>query len=187
MTGRAAPTGGSRPRGDVPSKGTAVPRSNGGGGYYPPYNGGYYPPYCCGYYPYYPYYGWGWGWGWGFGLSWYYDPFWYWYPGYWGYPGYGYEYGYGYGGEVYYDGNVKLKIQPKNAEVFVDGYYVGIVDDFDGMWQDLKLSADPNGRLSHKIEVRAPGAQPLTFDVRLLPGQSITYRGDLIAPAAPKR
>jgi hypothetical protein len=193
-TGRAVPAGASRPRGDAPAKGTAVPRGSvpggGGGGYYPGYPGYYPPNYYGGYYPYYPYWGYGWGWGWGFGLSWYYDPFWF--SGYWGYPGYDYGGygGYGYyagAGQVYYSGNVKLKIKPKGAEVFVDGYYVGIVDDFDGMFQDLQLSADPNGRATHKIEVRAPGAQPLTFEVRLLPGQSIAYRGELVTTSAPKR
>jgi hypothetical protein len=155
-----------------------------GGGYYPPH-GGYYPPYGGGYYPgwggYYPWWGWGGYFGWGFGLSWYYDPFWfgaYGYPGYWDNPGYGYGY-VGGDGQPYFTGDVKLKIKPKDAEVFVDGYYVGIVDDFDGMFQQLKLSGDPNGRISHRIEIRAPGAQPLTFEVRLQPGQTITYRGEL--------
>jgi hypothetical protein len=41
--------------------------------------------------------------------------------------------------------------------------------------------------VAHKIEVRAPGAQPLTFEVRLQPGQSISYRGELQTTAGPKR
>ena len=189
-----------RPRGGAPVRGVAVPRSSvpnggGGGGYYPPgYWGGYYPyypPYWGSYYP-----GWGWGGylGWGFGLSWYYDPFWwggYPYSVYVGYPGYGYadDPGYGYAaepGDVYYNGSIKLKVKPKRAEVYVDGYYVGIVDDFDGMFQDLDLSADPSGRIAHRVEIRAAGAQPLVFEARLQPGQTITYRGELIV-TDPKR
>jgi hypothetical protein len=154
----------------------------------------YYPGY---YYPgwgsYYPGYGWGGYLGWGYGLSYYSDPFWY---GGFGYPGYygGYSgYGYGeYGGSgvargYNYTGSLKLKVKPKEAEVYADGYFVGIVDDFDGMFQDLSLTADPTGKTSHKIEIRAPGAKPLTFEVRLQPGQSITYRGELLTPSEPKR
>jgi hypothetical protein len=180
-------------------RGVAVPRTGapgGGGEYYPSGDwGGYYP----GWGGYYPSWGWGGYLGWGFGLSWYYDPFWYGsyaYPSYLGYPGYDNWYDYGYGGYGYgyasgrddllYNGNVKLKVKPKSAEVHVDGYYVGIVDDFDGMFQDLQLSADPNGRIAHRVEIRAAGAQTLVFEVRLQPGQTITYRGELVV-AAPKR
>jgi len=179
-------------------RGVAVPRGSapgGGGGrpivIYQPY-GGYYPSYYGGYDPWY---GWGGYWGWGVGLNWYYDPFWlggFGYSGYGGYPGYGYG-GYGYGGDawsgggMYYSGALKLKIKPRTAEVFVDGYYVGIVDDFDGLFQELRLSADPDGRATHRIEIRAPGAQPLTFEVRLQPGQTITYRGELLTASEPRR
>jgi len=65
-------------------------------------------------------------------------------------------------------------VQPRDAEVYVDGYYAGIVDDFDGVWQRLRL--DDGG---HRIEIRAPGLNPLTFDVMVQPGRTITYRGDL--------
>jgi hypothetical protein len=65
-------------------------------------------------------------------------------------------------------------VKPRDAEVYVDGYYAGIVDDFDGMWQQLRL--DDGG---HRIEVRMPGLAPLTFDVMVQPGRTITYRGDL--------
>jgi hypothetical protein len=184
-----------RPRGTAPVRGIAVPRrsgSGGGGEYYLP---GYWGNYYLGWGGYYPSWGWGGYLGWGFGLSWYYDPFWYGgyaYPGNLGYPGYGYWYdygGYGYapgGDDFLYNGNVKLKVKPKSAEVYVDGYYVGVVDDFDGWFQELRLSADPNGRVTHRVEIRAVGAQPLTFEVRLQPGQTITYRGELLM-AEPRR
>jgi hypothetical protein len=101
-----------------------------------------------------------------------------------GYPayGYGYPYGYGYGyavpppgylsvvpGRPY--GGVRIVDAPRDAEVFADGYYVGIVDDFDGVFQHLNLEAGP-----HRIEIRAPGLQPIAFDVRVEPGQTITIR-----------
>lgn len=170
------------------------------GGYYYPYPGysGFYGGLYDSYYGCYPgYWGcdWGLGWGWGYGLgSLYYSPYWGWggglgYAGYgWGSPGYaaGYPVA-GSASQWYYTGSLKLKVKPRNAEVYVDGYYVGVVDDFDGIFQELTLSADPNAGVSHRIEIRAPGAEPIVFEVRLQPGQVITYRGELPAGVQPIR
>lgn len=66
---------------------------------------------------------------------WRYDPWYQWGPR--GYPPYGY-------GIV--DRAVSLRIdgEPRQAQVFVDGYYAGLVDDFDGVFQRLRL--EPGGR-----------------------------------------
>ena len=37
------------------------------------------------------------------------------------------------------DSAVRLEVTPKEAEVYVDGYYAGVVDYFDGMFQRLRL------------------------------------------------
>jgi hypothetical protein len=58
--------------------------------------------------------------------------------------------------------------------VFVDGYFAGNVDDFDGFVQSLQLEEGP-----YTIELVAPGYEPLLFNVRIQPGRKITYRGDL--------
>jgi hypothetical protein len=151
----------SRPREDRPPVGQAVPRSTapppniiigGGGGYYYP-----------GYYPYYP---WGYG-GIGFGAYYGWGP---WYYGSWYGPPY-YGGGYYYGG---YDGGIRLKVKPSQAEVFVDGYYVGIVDEFDNPFQQLQLESGP-----HRIEVRQSGYESVTFEVRVVPGKTITYRAEM--------
>ena len=34
---------------------------------------------------------------------------------------------------------MRLDVTPQNAEVYVDGYYAGVVDDFDGMLQRLRV------------------------------------------------
>ena len=116
------------------------------------------------------------------------------YPYYYGYPygypyaysGYGYRaYGYPYGyavpppgylyavpGRPY--GGVRITDAPEDAEVFADGYYVGIVDDFDGVFQHMNLEAG-----AHRIEIRAQGRQPIAFDVRVEPGETITYHASL--------
>jgi hypothetical protein len=141
------------------------------------------------YYPSYPYYPWGfYGPGYGYGLGYlFYDP---WYGGGFGY-GYPYGYGgYGYGGYGYggggggggYDvsksyrenGNVRLKIDPKDAQVYVDGHYVGIVDSFDGVFQKLGLESG-----GHRVELKADGYEPLQFDVLITPGETVTYKGEM--------
>jgi hypothetical protein len=65
------------------------------------------------------------------------NPFWYGYPWYpYQYPIGPYPYGYRYAQP---DSAVRLEVTPKEAEVFIDGYYAGIVDDFDGVFQRLRL------------------------------------------------
>jgi hypothetical protein len=48
------------------------------------------------------------------------------------YPPYGYP-------AIHPDASVRLDVTPRDAEVFVDGYYAGIVDDFDGVLQRLRV------------------------------------------------
>ena len=71
-------------------------------------------------------------------------------------------------------GGVRITGVPRDAQVFADGYYVGIVDDFDGIFQHLNLEAGP-----HHIEIQEPGRQPIAFDVMVRPGQTITYRAEV--------
>lgn len=89
-----------------------------------------------------------------------------------GYPVYG-NYGYGsyppWQASGYDIGGVRLKIRPRDAQVFVDGYYAGLVDDFDGTFQSLRLEAG-----GHKIEIHMPGFEDLELDVHVQPGRTIT-------------
>ena len=57
--------------------------------------------------------------------------------------------------------------------MFVDSYYVGTVEDVNAQ-QVLELEAGP-----HRLEFRAPQYQTLTVDVRILPFETVTYRGAL--------
>lgn len=68
-------------------------------------------------------------------------------------------------------GGVRLKVEPRDAEVFVDGYLAGRVDDFDGAKQKLKIT-----RGAHTIELRAPGYETLTFNVTIVPDETTTYK-----------
>jgi hypothetical protein len=89
-----------------------------------------------------------------------------------GYPGYGPSAGYGYysivPGRAY--GAVRIVDAPRDAQVLVDGYYAGVVDDYDGVFQHLNLEAG-----SHRIEIEWPGGPPIVFDVRVRPGETVTY------------
>ena len=105
---------------------------------------------------------------WGSGRR-YYDPYWY--------GHYGHRYGYAaydWGPRYDYTGSLRLKIRPRFAEVHVDGYYAGRVDNYDGIFQRLRLEEGP-----HHIEIRYPGYVPLEFEVMTLPGETITYEGFL--------
>lgn len=69
------------------------------------------------------------------------------YPGYPGYPGYRYGYP---------EADVRLMIKPAEASVYVDGYFAGKVDDFDGTFQRLHV---PPGE--HEIVVHLEGYRSL--------------------------
>jgi len=88
---------------------------------------------------------------------------------------YGGAYSPGYFADYFDIGEIRLDVSPNFADVFVDGYYAGRVDDFDGVFQSMRLESGP-----HHIQVAAPGYVPLDFDVRIDPTRKITYRGDLI-------
>ena len=101
------------------------------------------------------------------------------------YHGYGYGYGYPYygggyygyyGGGYSYTGSVRLKVKPRHAEVLVDGYYVGTVDNFDGTFQSLRLEPGPAS-----IEVRAEGFEDLRLDVMILSGRKVTFEENMRA------
>jgi hypothetical protein len=93
------------------------------------------------------------------------------------YPGYGYpSAGYGYypitPGRPY--GAVRIVDAPRDAQVFVDGYYAGVVDDYDGVFQRLNLEGG-----SHHIEIQIQDYPPIAFDVYIEPGRTITLHARL--------
>jgi hypothetical protein len=163
---RAVPTY-SRPRDGRTPTGTAVDRRtpiirDGDNRYY-------YPGYSRYYWP-----------GYGFGIGYYsYDPFWFdpYFDPYYGGGGGGYYSGgggYGYSGAYRDTGSLRLKIKPREAKVYIDGYFVGVVDSFDGLFQ--KLGVDAGG---HRVEIRADGYETLQFEVLITPGEGVTYKGEM--------
>ena len=100
------------------------------------------------------------------------------YGGY-GYGGYGYGgYGYGayqwggypwgryYGGGYFAAADIRIQVQPKTAEVYVDGHLAGMVDDFDGFFQ--RLSVTPGG---HEIVIYQEGYRGITERLYLTVGK----------------
>ena len=78
------------------------------------------------------------------------------------------------------DGFLFLDVQPRAAQVFVDGAFVGNAGDL-AAGSALTLSA---GR--HQISLEAPGFETRTLDVMIVAGEPTRYRAELVAvrPAA---
>ena len=101
----------------------------------------------------------------------FYNPYWWgfyggFYGGFWGHPYFAAPYPYyGYPGYAYYDPSADLRLQvtPRTAEVYVDGYLVGTVDDFDGVFQRVHMP-DHRG-VVHAQHVRRPAHSPEPRDL----------------------
>jgi hypothetical protein len=125
------------------------------GGFYRPYYRPFYPSFFySGFYsPYYGYSGW--------------DPFYDQYP----YPSpYGYPRRY-YGGSW---ASARLDVKPRDAQVYLDGYFVGVVDQFDGVFQRLDL---PTGE--HEVTVYLKGHRPYRERTLFRPGESYHFKAIL--------
>jgi PEGA domain-containing protein len=119
----------------------------------------------------------------------YYDSLWYpwrpygpygpygWYGAYGPYGPYGYGYGYG-----RYDGfssDLRVEVSPREAEVFVDGYSAGVVDDFDGVLQRLRVAPG-----AHEITIYLAGYRTIRVNRYFRPGGNDKIRAAM-EPLAP--
>jgi len=71
-------------------------------------------------------------------------------------------------------GGVSFDITPADADVYLDGEYIGRAGDFAPNAAPLTLTPGP-----HRIEVQANGYRPMNWDVDIIPGQVIPFRGDM--------
>lgn len=109
-----------------------------------------------------------------------YDPFW------WG-PGWGWGPAWGMGwfppfGPAFIGpnaGSARLRVTPKQAEVYVDGYLAGIVDDFDGLFQRLDVAPG-----EHEVTLYLAGYETITERVLFRPGATFDIRHQM-RPLAP--
>jgi len=101
-----------------------------------------------------------------------YDPFFSpWYP-------YAYPYGY-YPVFAPPESDIRVLVTPKEAEVYVDGYYAGIVDDFNGVFQRLRV---PPGE--HEITLHLAGYRTVTQKLYLAANSTfkLRYTMEKLAP-----
>jgi hypothetical protein len=113
-----------------------------------------------------------------FHRPWFYDP---WYG--WAHP-YGWYPPYVYAGRYEDSAAVRLDVEPRETEVFIDGYYAGTVDDFDGFFQRLRV--EPG---EHDIELYLAGHRSLRQKIYLQPTGTFRIRHTmepLPAGAAPE-
>ena len=128
--------------------------------YYRPYYYGYYGP-ALGYYGGYA--GWYSGW-------------------YGGYPYYYAQYPYPYPAYRYYrdySSSARIQVQPRSAEVFIDGYFVGTVDDFDGWLQRLNVAPG-----EHELTIYLKGHRTFRQNVLFRPGATLRIE-HVMQPLAP--
>jgi hypothetical protein len=130
--------------------------------YYRPYFGAFYSPF---YNPFYT----------GFyaGYAGFYSG---WYPMYAQYPRYpGYYYGRAWA-------TARIEVKPREAQVYIDGYFVGIVDQFDGVFQRLDVPAG-----EHEVAVYLQGYRTYREKTLFRPGEGYHFKAILepLAAGAP--
>ena len=100
----------------------------------------------------------------------YYPPFMY-DPWYYPFYPYGWYPPYAFGAGYLPDSSMRLQVSPRQTEVFVDGYYAGTVDDFDGLFQRLRLD-----RGEHEITLYLQGYRAVRQSIYLQPGGTFRIR-----------
>lgn len=72
--------------------------------------------------------------------------------------------------------SLRLQVTPREASVYVDGYAAGVVDDYDGVFQRLRLVPGP-----HEIVIYHSGYRTLRQSIYYNPGSTHTIRHTLDA------
>jgi hypothetical protein len=70
---------------------------------------------------------------------------------------------------------LKLKVMPDRAAVFVDDGFVGTVHEFSGVGRGMLVSPG-----KHRVKIALPGYQVFETEVNLLPKQKITIKTNLV-------
>lgn len=79
-------------------------------------------------------------------------------------------------------GLLRTDVPQKDTEVFVDGYYAGRVDDFDGSFQKLRLDPGP-----HTVTLYLEGYRLYEESINSTPGTTVRIRHEMepLAPGEP--
>lgn len=90
-------------------------------------------------------------------------------------PWFGYRYGWfpppAYGQFYAPESSLRLQVSPAATEVFVDGYYAGVVDDYDGVFQRLRL--EPG---EHDVTLYMVGHKTVTQKILLQAGNTFRVK-----------
>lgn len=70
-----------------------------------------------------------------------------------------------------YSASVRIDVEPSHAEVYLDGYYAGIVDNFDGIFQSLRMKPG-----QHEITIYLSGYRTLVERLYVEPYQNRKIR-----------
>ncbi len=70
-------------------------------------------------------------------------------------------------------GEVDFNIEPQNSQVFVDGHYLGVADEFNGYPQTAKL---PSGY--HQVRAVAPDGRVIERRIYVAAGQELNFDFD---------
>ena len=81
---------------------------------------------------------------------------------------------YGYYGARYDQSSVRLEVKPEETEVYVDGYYAGVVDSYDEFFQRLHLPAG-----AHEIELYLDGYEGSRETLYLVAGETYRIRHEM--------
>ena len=91
-------------------------------------------------------------------------------------------YGYGswyqphpYYGRYVDSASLRLQVEPKETEVFIDGYWAGTVDDFDGFFQRLHI--EPG---DHEVELYLDGHRSFRQKIYLQPNGTFRIRHTMV-------
>jgi hypothetical protein len=66
-------------------------------------------------------------------------------------------------------------VDPEKTRVYVDGYYAGVSDDFDGIFQRLHVSPG-----KHEIKLQLDGYQTQRFRVYVVPDETLKIHFDMV-------
>lgn len=75
--------------------------------------------------------------------------------------------------------HLKTDVKPKQTRIYVDGYYAGIADDFDGIFQSLRVRPGP-----HEVTLYLEGYQTVQQQIYMSP-ESTTKLQHVMQPVAP--
>jgi hypothetical protein len=84
-----------------------------------------------------------------------------------------------YGRYVLPRSDLRIDVTPKEAAVYVDGYFAGVVDDFDGVFQRLHVTPGP-----HEIVIYLEGYRSIRERLYLSPDHTRKITGEMARLAA---